>query len=247
MIRSKTLTACPMTISEQLQKNLSAIFDDIRSACDRAERDVTGVKLVAVTKYADWEWVQELSRLHFAFGENRPQQLAERQPKLPDVEWHLIGQLQRNKVRSALEHASWIHSIDSMRLLERVAETAASLHLRPRLLLQVNVSGESSKSGFAVDEIEAEWPMILKFVETVAVEGLMTMAAETDDPELARPAFRILRQTRDRLADREDSKNANVALPQLSMGMSGDFIQAIEEGATFVRIGSRVFEGLSAD
>ena len=120
-----------MSIADTLQANLDAIRSEIAAACLRSSRDPSNVRLVAVTKYAEWPWVQELSRLHTTFGENRPQQLAERQPLLPHVEWHLIGQLQRNKVRPALLHAAMIHSVDSVRLLERIA-------LRRIALVRVN-------------------------------------------------------------------------------------------------------------
>ncbi len=150
-----------MSVAETLQKNLSSILDSIAAACQRSGRDPSSVRLVAVTKYAEWEWVQELSRLHSTFiGENRPQQLAERQALLPQVEWHLIGQLQRNKVKQALQHAAMIHSVDSLRLLQEIVKVARGLNLRPRLLLQVNVSGEESKSGFTPDELRSSWPEI---------------------------------------------------------------------------------------
>ena len=233
-----------MSIQAQLNSNLRAISADIQAACARAGRAAATVKLVAVTKYAEWPWVQDLSSLHQTFGENRPQQLAERQALLPSIEWHLIGQLQRNKVKLAIQHASLIHSVDSLKLLERIAEVAAELQIRPRVLLQLNMSGEESKAGFVSDELLTIWRSVIAFADRVQIEGLMTMAAESDNPEDARPAFRSLRQLRDQLAARNDSRAANLALPELSMGMSGDFIPAIEEGATLIRIGSRVFAGL---
>lgn len=235
-----------MSISEILIHNLRDITADMQSACERAGRDPGTVRLVAVTKYAEWPWVQELSRLHRTFGENRPQQLAERQPLLPTVEWHLIGQLQRNKVRMALQHASLIHSVDSIRLLERIAEVGTDLQIHPEILLQLNLSGEASKSGFSADAIQSHWHEVLSFSDRIRIRGLMTMAAESDDPKDARPVFRALRELRDLLAEREDSRSAGIVLPELSMGMSGDFIPAIEEGATLIRIGSRVFNGIAA-
>lgn len=233
-----------MSVSEILTHNLRAITAEIRSASARVGRDPALVRLVAVTKYAEWPWVLELSRLVHAFGENRPQQLAERQPLLPDIEWHLIGQLQRNKVRTAIMHSAMIHSVDSLRLLERIADVATKLKVKARLLLQVNLSAEASKSGFTVEDLWNQWPNILKFAERIRIDGLMTMAAESENPEDARPVFRSLRELRDRLASCEDARAASVTLPELSMGMSGDYIPAIEEGATLVRIGSRIFAGL---
>jgi pyridoxal phosphate enzyme (YggS family) len=233
-----------MSVSETLQRNLKSIFAEIGSACARVRRDPKAVELVAVTKYAEWPWVQELSRFHLAFGENRPQQLAARQPLLPDAEWHLIGQLQRNKVRLAVMHSAMIHSVDSIRLLERIAEVAAELNRSPRVLLQVNLSREESKSGFSEDGLFAGWPHIVAARGRVRIEGLMTMAAETEQIDEARGVFRSLRELRDRLMALDDSRAAGLTLPELSMGMSGDFVAAIEEGATLVRIGSRIFEGL---
>lgn len=233
-------------ITRIIQHNLQSVHAEIRQACRNVGRDPAGVQLVAVTKYADWEWVTALSRLHTVFGENRPQQLAERQLLLPQVQWHLIGQLQRNKVRLALEHAAVIHSVDSLRLLERLAAVAAELRLQPTptILLQVNTTGEASKSGFTADELRHSWPEILAHSATVQITGLMTMAAATDHPEEARPAFRALRELRDELAAAAAAASVPLTLPELSMGMSGDFVPAVEEGATLVRIGSRLFAGL---
>ena len=233
-----------MTIHDQLTRNLNAIQSQIREACDRAGRSADDVRLVAVTKYAERPWVESLSTLHQTFGENRPQQLAERQVLLPNCEWHLIGQLQRNKVKLALQHANMIHSIDSLKLLERVAHVAVELQLQPKVLIEVNLSQESTKSGFTQDELRRDWSQIVSFSPSVQVAGFMTMAAESDDPENARPTFRSLRQLRDDLQQTDASHAAGLELRELSMGMSGDFITAIEEGATMVRIGSRIFAGL---
>ena len=233
-----------MTIHDQLTQNLNEIQDQIQLACVQAGRSLNDVRLVAVTKYAEWSWVEALSSLHQTFGENRPQQLAERQVLLPEIEWHLIGQLQRNKVKLALQHARVIHSIDSLRLLERVAQVAAELQLRPGVLIQANMSQETTKSGFTVEELRLDWSQIVSFSKAVQINGFMTMAAESDVPEDARPVFRSLRLLRDELQQTDASHSAGLALRELSMGMSGDFVPAIEEGATMVRIGSRIFDGL---
>jgi len=233
-----------MTMLDQLTQNLSGIHDQMRAACGRSGRSSNDVRLVAVTKYAEWSWVEALSSLHKTFGENRPQQLAERQALLPEVEWHLIGQLQRNKVKLALHHARMIHSIDSLRLLERVAAVAAEMQIRPRVLLEANMSQETTKSGFTADELRRDWSQLVAFSKSVLIDGFMTMAAESDDPENARPTFRSLRMLRDELQQNDASRDAGLNLRELSMGMSGDFVPAIEEGATMVRIGSRIFAGL---
>jgi pyridoxal phosphate enzyme (YggS family) len=233
-------------VSQILHANLTAIIGEIHAACGRAGRSPNEVRLVVVTKYADWVWAEELSRLHDTFGENRPQQLADRQVRLPNVDWHLIGQLQRNKAKLAVQHAAMIHSVDSMKLLEKISETASSLNVRPEILLQVNISGEATKSGFSPEGLVNHWSDILMWRNFFQLGGLMTIAPDTDDPESARPWFRLLRQLRDQLASRSDSRQAGLLLPELSMGMSGDFVPAIEEGATLVRIGSRVFAGLDS-
>jgi len=233
-----------MTIHDKITQNLNAIQMQIRGACDRAGRSADDVRLVAVTKYAEWPWVEALSELHQTFGENRPQQLAERQVLLPNCEWHLIGQLQRNKVKLALQHASMIHSIDTLKLLERVAQVAAELQLQPKVLIEVNLSQESTKSGFTEVELCRDWSQIVSYSPAVRIAGFMTMAAESDDPEDARPTFRSLCRLRDQLQQTDVSRAAGLELRELSMGMSGDFVPAIEEGATMVRIGSRIFAGL---
>ena len=224
---------------DHVVENLSRIHTEITDACRRVGRSPEDVKLVAVTKYAELSDVRRLIELDIIdLGESRPQQLAERADQLPDeIKWHFIGHLQRNKVKSVLFHAMLIHSVDSMRLLERISTVAAEMSLRPRVLLEVNVSGEASKDGISVDELRSQWPVFLA-VPNVEIAGLMTMAPQSDDPEVARPVFRRLRLLRDELAIEAPP---HVRLTELSMGMSGDFAVAIEEGATLVRIGSRLF------
>jgi hypothetical protein len=234
-------------ITALLTTNLEGIRERIGVACRRAGRDPAAVQLVAVTKYAALRWVELLAPLHTDCGENRPQQLAERQPMLPQLRWHLIGQLQRNKVRLAVRHAHMIHSVDSLKLLEAIAEAAVREQRCPELLLQVNASREASKSGFSPEELEEVWPRLLEAGRGLPIAGLMTMAAETDNIEEARPAFRELRRLRDVLQARPETAVSGVQLVELSMGMSGDFEAAIEEGATLVRLGTAVFRGLSAE
>lgn len=232
-------------IQQVLQSNLSGVLGRIGVACERAGRDPSGVRLIAVTKYADWQWVQVLAGLHPVFGENRPQQLAERSQQLPAVEWHLIGHLQRNKVQLALRHAALIHSVDSLRLLQSIAAGAVAGR-RPAVLLQVNVSREESKTGFGADELPRIWDSILEYAEQVEIRGLMTMAAESPDPEAARPVFAELRHLQHQLNEQPATQQRGMRLSELSMGMSGDFEQAVEEGATLLRIGSLLFQGAGA-
>lgn len=233
----------PADYVPRLNANLAAVEQRISAACARAGRPRETVTLVAVTKYAHWEWVSALVELgQRNLGENRPQQLVERSRLLSEpVTWHLIGHLQSNKTKSILPVAPWIHSIDSIKLLQQLNRLSGELGRRPNLLLEVNVTGEQSKDGFTLEELRTAWTEVLK-CENVDIAGLMTMAPVADDPEQARPAFRSLRQFRDELRDRLAGK---FELPHLSMGMTGDFEVAIEEGATLVRIGSALFEGLS--
>ncbi|SFI33922.1 YggS family pyridoxal phosphate-dependent enzyme [Planctomicrobium piriforme] len=228
---------------QRLSANLESVRSRIESAAARSGRVSAAVQLVAVTKYAPWPAVLGLIALgHRVFGENRPQQLTERAalvlaetPQSP-VDWHLIGQLQRNKVRAVLPSAALIHSIDSWRLLERVDQLAAELALTSQVLLQVNISGEDSKGGFSPDELKTclTQAAALKHVD---IRGLMTMAPLTEEEAVVRGVFRGLRELRDNAA------TSAMPLAELSMGMSGDFEIAIEEGATLVRVGSALFDG----
>jgi hypothetical protein len=213
------------------------------AACRRARRESGSVTLVAVTKYAELEWIRTLVGLGVVeLGENRPQQLVARAEAIEaPVHWHLIGHLQRNKVRSILPPTTLIHSADSLRILEAIDRIAAELDLRPRVLIEVNLSGEEARHGFRVDVLREEWDSVLK-LGRLQVEGLMTMAAYSPDPENARPAFQQLRELRDELQTRSGTA---AELKDLSMGMTGDFEVAIEEGATLVRIGSALWEGLT--
>jgi len=228
------------TVTSQIDENLQSVRQRIAAACARCGRSAEDVQLVAVTKYAEPAWVRALLELGVRdLGESRPQQLVQRAEEFCEpVRWHLIGHLQRNKVRPVLPPAALIHAVDSFRLLSRIEMLAGELQLRPRILLEVNVSGEPAKQGFRLEELLAGWSAVGE-CRQVRVEGLMTMAPRDDGSESARPVFRGLRELRDRLADDDRP------LRQLSMGMSGDFETAVEEGATVVRIGSKLFENCS--
>ena len=232
-------------IQNLLRNNLLAIQDRIAQACARAGRKPEEVTLVAVTKYAGLESVRQLVELgQLDLGEARPQQLASRSRELaPTVRWHLIGHLQRNKAEETLATTHLIHSVDSLRLFEHLAKLGQKHQNRPAILLEVNVSGETSKDGFDPQELLAAWPG-MQACESLQISGLMTMAPHDDDAEAARPVFRRLRSLRDQL---RDQSNRKWMLSELSMGMSGDFEIGIEEGATIVRIGSRLFEGLPGE
>jgi pyridoxal phosphate enzyme (YggS family) len=223
--------------------NYHAVRARIAAACQRVGRDPASVTLVAVTKYAEINWVRQLVELGVVeLGESRPQQLVQRAHEISaPVHWHLIGPLQRNKVRSILPLTTLIHSADSLRLLQAIDRIAGELALRPHVLIEVNLSGETAKHGFQIEDLYAAWQNILKFPH-LQIEGLMTMAAYSSDSEEARPAFVRLRELRDELQSRSGA--AGVRLEKLSMGMTGDFEVAIEEGTRLVRIGSALWEGL---
>ncbi len=232
----------PDTIRETIAANLRSIRDRMAAAARRSGREPSAVTLVAVTKYAQPEWVTALHSLGVLdFGESRPQQLVERAVQFPtDIRWHLIGHLQRNKIRKTLPRVRLTHSVDSIKLLEAIDRIAKEERLRPKLLLEVNISAEASKQGFAPDELRQAWPDVAANTH-VDVVGLLTMAPLVDQAETARPVFAALRE----LAVELNHSSPEPQLTELSMGMSGDFEVAIEEGATLVRIGSRLFDGLA--
>ncbi len=224
-----------------LLENYFAVKESVRRAAEEAGRDPAGVRLLAVSKTfpaADIQQVYEGTG-QLAFGENRVQELKEKAPVLPkEIQWHLIGHLQQNKVRAALEHAQWIHGIDTPRLFLRIQEVASEMRVAPKLLLEVNVSGEESKFGFTPQ-------VVREFAHTLAARGtalqaplvgLMTMAPLGADDDCLTRTFAGLRGLRDEIQD-----ILGTPLPELSMGMSGDYPAAIREGATIVRIGTAIF------
>ncbi len=222
-----------------LADRLARVRGRIADAARRAGRDPAGVTLVAVTKTVSPEIAGIAAELGgLDLGENRPQELWKKAAAVPAARWHLIGHLQRNKIDRTVPLATLIHSVDSIRLLEALAAFGAKRGTPVPLLLEVNCSRESAKGGYSPEELPALGER-LPSLPGVSVQGLMTMAAYSDDPEAARPAFAELRRLRDALRTR-----TGLELPHLSMGMSGDFEVAVEEGATLVRIGTTLFEGL---
>lgn len=222
-----------------LGERLASIRERIAAACRRSGRSPDAVTLVAVTKTASPAIAliaAELGALDL--GENRPQELWKKAEAVPGARWHLIGRLQRNKIDRTAPLATLIHSVDSERLLQALGAFGVKRGDPVPVLLEVNCSREQAKSGFAPEAIPA-LSESLASLRGVSVRGLMTMAAYSDDPEAARPTFAELRRIRDDLR-----AQSGLDLPHLSMGMSGDFEAAVEEGATFVRIGTSLFEGL---
>lgn len=226
-------------LHERIRENLAQIHQRITAACGRAGRDPSEITLLAVTKYASEAAVQALYDLgQRDFGESRPLQLAGRAERFPpDVRWHLIGHLQRNKASRIVPLVHRIHSVDSLRLLRCLDEAAAKEQRRVSVLLEVNISGEASKDGYSPNGLLMEWAD-LTTVTHLDIVGLMTMAPLDADVTGVRTVFRGLRRLRDELLNQ-----GPLTLPELSMGMSGDYEIAIEEGATHIRIGSALFEG----
>lgn len=218
-------------------QNLGEILDRIASAAARSGRSAGDVELVAVSKTFPAQSVRDAWDAGQAvFGESRVQEAVAKIPDLPGaIRWHFIGHLQKNKIRRALPLFELFHGVDSVDLARDMDRIAAEEGAFPRVLLEVNVAGEATKFGFQPEVIEREIDSLLA-LPRVQVEGLMTIAPYADDPEASRPYFRALRELRDRL-----EKQVGVPLPRLSMGMSGDFEVAIEEGATLVRVGSAIF------
>ena len=232
------------TVSTRISENLARVRQNIAAAALRAGRRPEEIRLVGVTKYVDTEIARVLVEAGVVeLGESRPQELWRKAEALTElnVQWHLIGHLQRNKVKRTAEVVTLIHSVDSWRLLQEINQCAANGPLPVRnVLLEINVSGDAAKHGLQAGDIESLFPEIAKLGH-VAVMGLMTMSGLESTPDQKRQEFAALRDLRDKLSR---SQPPNVVLQELSMGMSDDFEIAIEEGATIVRVGSALFEGI---
>lgn len=226
-------------IRSVLSARLSAVRGRIADVCRRAGRDPAEVTLVAVTKTVSPR-VAALARdaRMFNLGESRPQELWKKAAAVPGARWHLIGHLQRNKLDRTVPLVTLIHSVDSARLLEALDAFGRKRGTPVPVLLEASCSGEAAKGGFSPDELLTIGDS-LHSLSGLSVRGLMTMAAFHDDPQLCRPTFVELRGLRDRL-----QAATGLKLPELSMGMSNDFEVAVEEGATLVRVGTTLFEGL---
>jgi hypothetical protein len=220
-----------------IAKNFDLIREKIVAAARRVHRDPEEVTLVAISKTYSAELVREAVEAgQELFGESRVQEALIKIPNLPGrLRWHFIGHLQSNKVRKTLPYFELIHGVDSPEIACEIERIGSELGLYPRVLLEVNVSGEGSKHGFAPEVLERKLEELLQ-LPRLQVEGFMTMAPLTPDPEGARPYFAMLRELRDRLA-----VGVGIPLSTLSMGMSRDFEVAVEEGATLVRVGSALF------
>ena len=224
-------------------RTLDEILEEVRAnvatACGRAGRDPSEVEIVAVTKTHGPEVVREAWEAGLRIvGENKVQEAAWKQPlSVSGPEWHLIGHLQKNKVRPALELFSTFHSVDSIALIDRIQRVAEELGARPNILLEVNMSGERSKDGMRPDDVPAAVEHALA-CPNLTLEGFMTMApfVPTDKVEETRPVFAGLRELRDAM-----ETEFGASFPRLSMGMTNDYRVAVEEGATWIRLGTVLF------
>ena len=220
-------------------ENYRAIEEKVEKACLRAGRKMEDVTLIAVSKTKPVSMIHELLPLGVRdFGENKVQELTEKEELLPkDIRWHMIGHLQRNKVKYVVGKACMIHSVDSLRLAEEISKEALKKQISVPILVEVNVAGEESKFGVSVQEAPFLVEQICR-LPGIEVKGLMTIAPYVEDPEENRIVFRNLRK----LSVDIGGKNFdNVTMDILSMGMTGDYEVAIEEGATHVRVGTGIF------
>ena len=224
-----------MMIKEQLEE----VRERVNAACLRAGRDPKSVTLIAVSKTKPMSMIEELLPLGVVdFGENKVQELTAKEEALPShIRWHMIGHLQRNKVRYIVDKAYLIHSVDSLRLAEAVSQEAVKKGVTANILIEVNVAGEDSKFGVRPEETAALAEAISK-LPNISVKGLMTIAPFVENAEENREVFRNLRKLS---VDIEEKKFNNVTMAVLSMGMTGDYEVAIEEGATMVRVGTGIF------
>lgn len=232
-------------MSNDVSVNLSGIKDRVSQALTRAGRSDGDCELLVVSK--TWQadrLLDVVNAEHFSFGENKVQETEGKAPELSaligdlkaaEINWHLIGHLQRNKVRKALPIFQTIHSIDSLKLARYTSNIAEELALKPDVYLQVDLAGEEAKNGYDPEVLKAELES-LQELSGLTIIGLMCIPPAVSDPEMARPWFAKLRELRDEL-----QACGGIKLPKLSMGMSSDFEVAIEEGSTIVRVGSAIF------
>lgn len=222
-----------------IKENLISVENEIREACLRAGRRREDVTLIAVSKTKPVSDLEEAYALGVrVFGENKVQELADKYEVLPkDIEWHMIGHLQRNKVKYIIDKVALIHSVDSLRLAETIEKEAAKRNITVNILIEVNVAREESKFGLMPEELEEFIAKISDFSH-IRVKGLMTIAPFVADSEENRVIFQRLHKLS---VDIETKNVDNITMRVLSMGMTNDYAVAIEEGATMVRVGTGIF------
>ncbi len=219
--------------------NLKTVHARINAACERGHRDPSDVQLIDVSKTKPVEMLKEAyNNGERHFGENKVQELVTKYEQLPkDIKWHMIGHLQRNKVKYIVDKVALIHSVDSVRLAEEIHKEALKIGRKVPILIEVNVAGEKTKFGIAPEEVEDLLREIAP-LDGIDVQGLMTIAPFVTDSEENRQYFNRLKQLS---VDISHKNIDNVNMNFLSMGMTGDYDVAIEEGASFVRVGTGIF------
>lgn len=222
-----------------LSDNLHEVQENIRKACERSGRNPDDVTLIAVSKTKP---VSDIEQIYAAgireFGENKVQEMNDKQKVLPgDINWHMIGHLQRNKVKYIVDNVAMIHSVDSVRLAEEISKEAVKKNVAVDILVEVNVAKEESKFGLYTEDVRQFVEQISK-LPGINIKGLMTSAPFVDNPEDNRQYFKKLKD----LSVDINAKNIdNVHMDFLSMGMTNDYVVAVEEGATHVRVGTAIF------
>ena len=222
-----------------IRDHLNEVRENIQKACEKAGRSPQEVTLIAVSKTKPLFMLEEAYEAGARdFGENKVQEILKKHPKMPeDARFHMIGHLQRNKVKQVLPHAVLIHSVDSYRLAEQISQEAGKLGITAKILLEVNVAKEESKFGMMPEDVE-EMAGQIAALPHLQIEGLMTIAPFVDDPEKNRPVFRKFYQLS---VDIKKKNIDNVNMGVLSMGMTGDYQVAVEEGSTMIRVGTGIF------
>jgi pyridoxal phosphate enzyme (YggS family) len=227
------------TVMSQIGDNFKRVSIQIANAALKAGRNPEDIKLVAVSKTIDTEKIKQVIEAGATIlGENYVQEARNKIKELGQgVRWDFIGHLQSNKAKHAVDLFEMIHSVDRLSLAQEINKVAEKKRKRLRVLVQINISGEESKSGI---DPEGVTPLVreIAFMSNLSLEGLMTMPPYFDDPEKVRPYFTALRELRDKILEENIE---NISLKELSMGMSGDFEVAIEEGSTLIRIGTAIF------
>lgn len=222
-----------------LKENYANVLKNVHNACERAGRKADEVTLIAVSKTKPVEMLQEIYDCGCRdFGENKVQEIMEKYEKLPnDIRWHMIGHLQTNKVKYIVDKVYMIHSVDSIKLAKEISKEAVKKNVTVKVLLEVNVAKEETKFGLLTEEVSDFYKEVID-LPGLKVCGLMTIAPYVENSEENRQHFVNLKQL---MVDIESEKTDNISVGELSMGMTGDYEVAIEEGATYVRVGTGIF------
>ena len=222
-----------------LKENYDNVLKKVQESCDRTGRSYDEVTLIAVSKTKPVAMLQEIYNCGCRdFGENKVQEIMDKYPQLPsDIRWHMIGHLQTNKVKYIVDKVYMIHSVDSIKLAKEISKEALKKNVTVKVLLEVNVAKEETKYGLSTEEVLNFYNEVID-LPGLKVCGLMTIAPYVENPEENRQYFVDLKQL---MVDIQSEKTDNISVGELSMGMTGDYEVAIEEGATFVRVGTGIF------